>query len=126
MFTGIRQAPKGSVSHDSKVLWKRAFDALSETEADILNQYARQLSEQNTILIDKILRERQIKQWTIKLAERSLKLRELGQKIVSFIDYSQGYLQAVSSSEPHTTLAWTCISLLLPVRRPLLTNFIDI
>ncbi|MCJ1287581.1 hypothetical protein MMC26_006933 [Xylographa opegraphella] len=82
MYTGIRQAPKRSVSHDSKVLWKRAFDALSEAEADILNQYARQLSEQNTILIDKILRERQIKQWTIKLAGRSLKLRELGQNIL--------------------------------------------
>ncbi|MCJ1391416.1 hypothetical protein MMC18_004280 [Xylographa bjoerkii] len=111
----IREAPNLSVLHDSKSLWKRAFDALCKEDADILSQYAGQLSEQNKILIDKTLREREIKQWTIKLAGRSLKLRELGQKIVGFIDYSQAYLQSATSSEPHAALAWACISLLLPL-----------
>ena len=116
----IRQAPKVS-----EVLWKRAFDALCKEDADILNQYEGQLSQQNGILIDKALREREIKQWTIKLAGKSLKLRELGQKVVSFIDYSKQYLQSTTSSEPHAALAWTCISFLLPVRRSHPPRFVN-
>lgn len=96
-------------------LWERAFQQLGSDEAAILEQNERQFADLNRILIDKTLFENQSRQWCIPLARKRLRIRELGLKIVKFVGSSQGYLQQVTSSEPHAALAWTCVSLLLPV-----------
>jgi hypothetical protein len=115
MSTSIAQAPGACVSYDPGFLWKRAYQGLRKEDKDILSSYEKQISKHNKILIDKKLRGDDITQLTLKVAGKSLRLRELGQKIISFITYSQGYIQAATSLDPHAALAWTCVSILLPV-----------
>jgi len=100
----------------SEALWEQAFKPLNEKQQDILKRYAGQSSELNKILIDKVLREREIKQWTVSLAGKSLKVRELGLKVIGYISGSQSYVSTATSFEPHAAMAWTCVSALLPVR----------
>lgn len=95
--------------------WKRAFQKLEVEDAEILRKNEKQLAELNDILIDKALYENKSRQWCITLGGKPLKIRELGAKIISSVSSSQDYLSKATSVEPHAALAWTCISLLLPV-----------
>jgi hypothetical protein len=109
--------PVLSGSNASKALWERAYQDLRDKDKEVLAKYEKQLAEANKILIDKELRERAISQWSVQIAGKSIKLRELGLNIISFINSSQAYLQSATSLEPHAALAWSCVSLLLPVRQ---------
>lgn len=99
----------------AQLLWKQAYKALSEDDAKILDKNASQHADLNDILVDKKLREKKFKEWTVIIAGKSVSVRQVGQKIVSFIDFSKDYIQQVASADPHTAIAWTCIASLLPV-----------
>jgi hypothetical protein len=114
--TVVVPVPALSGSNASRTLWERAYQDLRDKDKEVLAKYEKKLAEANKILIDKKLREDAISQWTVQVAGKSLKLRELGRNIISFINYSQAYVQSATSSEPHAALAWSCISFLLPVR----------
>jgi hypothetical protein len=116
MSTSTGRVPELSGSNALRLLWERAYQDLRDKDKEVLAKYEKQISEANRILIDRKLRERAISQWTVQVAGKSIKLRELGDNILSFINSSQAYVQSATSSEPHAALAWSCISLLLPVR----------
>jgi hypothetical protein len=116
MSTSIVRVPGPSSPNASRALWERAYQDLRDKDKEVLAKYEKQLSDANKILIEKELRERAINQWTVQIAGKSIKLRELGLNIISFINSSQAYVQSATSLQPHAALAWSCVSLLLPVR----------
>ena len=99
----------------SEDLWSKAHQALGDEDRETLKQHGSQLFEQNAIMIKEDLREKEKKQWTVMLAKKPFKLREIGLKIVGFIDASKGYIAKVVALEPHAALAWQGVALLLPV-----------
>jgi hypothetical protein len=116
MSTSIVQVPQLSGSNASRALWERAYQDLRDKDKEVLGKHEEELSKATKTLVDKKLREDAINEWTLKIAGKSIKLRELGLNIIGFIDSSQAYVQSTTSLEPHAALAWSCVSLLLPVR----------
>jgi hypothetical protein len=119
----VVQVPEQSSSKTSRALWEQAYQNLPREDKDILGKHEKDLAKATKNLVDEKLREYEISQWTVQVAGKSVKLRELGLNILNFIDSSQAYLQSVTSSEPHAALAWSCISLLLPVSLYFISRF---
>lgn len=102
-------------SGSAQDLWVNAFTKLEAEDVEVLRKHETQIAELNNILINKALYEKKLKQWCVTLAGKSLNIREIGAKIINFVSSSQSYMAQVASVEPHAALAWTCVSLLLPV-----------
>ena len=105
-------------------LWKRAYEDLKHREKEVLENYTKaqrfengtfQSAEHIHALIDRQLEERQLKQWVITLAGKPLRLREIGDKIIQFIAVSKEMVATTATLDPHAALAWSGISLLLPL-----------
>jgi hypothetical protein len=125
MSTNKVHVPELSGSVASRALWERAYQDLRDKDKEVLGKHEEELSKATKIMVDEKLREDAINEWTLNIAGKSLKLRELGLNIIGFIDSSQDYVQSATSLEPHAALAWSCVSLLLPVSQNLFILLLD-
>ena len=64
------------------------------------------------------LHDRDLKALAIRLAGKSIRVREVGESIIGFIWQSKDFIDSVADTEPHVALAWSGVSLLLPVSVP--------
>ena len=108
----------------SERVWKRAYEDLKQRNEELLQDYKEKQCFENGVfqpaayintLIDKQLQQRRLKQWVITLSGKSFRLRGIGDKIIQFIDGSKEIVAAAAELEPHAALAWTGVSLLLPL-----------
>ena len=113
----------------SEDLWKQAYDVLELREPDLMRAYNLLLTPVRTSLtdpslspemIEKIvkskLEDREAKQLVINLGKKSVKVREQGEKVVKFILWSKDIVSQALSAQPYAALAWSGVSILLPVR----------
>ena len=115
----------------SQYLWMRAYNALEIRDPDLVAAYARYLdpsSDTSTApaepalspnlieaVIEKKLQDNEARKLVFHLGKESIKVLEQGEKIVKFILWSNAFISTAVSAQPYAALAWSGVSLLLPV-----------
>ena len=122
----------------SEDLWVHAYEALKLREPDLVAAYERHLAQlapavTNSAhpslspgLIETIakskLQDREADQWIVHLGEQPVKVREQGEKVIKFILWSNGIISQAVSAQPYAALAWSGVSILLPVSCALISS----
>lgn len=124
--------------------WARAYHQFAEKEPDLATDYQRHIAAQypdvavnESILlnpesvksvIQHLLDDRDKKQWRLSLLGRDVKVREQAEKLAKFLLWSDSIVKDALSAQPYAALAWSGVSMVLPVcvclpnSRPLLTG----
>lgn len=109
--------------------WARAFQIVQEREPKLMGDYkvhlaslqddlaVTDLSAPRSVqaLVDSLQKEREQKQWRVSLFNSDIKIREQTEKLSKFLLWSDSIVKSVVSAQPYAALAWTGVSLLLPV-----------
>ena len=112
----------------SEKLWRNAYAALKREEPSLVQDFEDALgfdtiSTKSTKKLGDILRQRVLvqdaKQLVITIMGRPLMVREIGEKIVAFIESTKDLITTAASNEPHAALAWATVSLIFPVSFPI-------
>ena len=111
-----------------KDLWLQAYESLDLREPDLVAAYKRRLAPTSTnsadpslspelieTIINSNLQEREADQWVINLGKKPVKVREQGEKVIKFIIWSKDIVSEALSAQPYAALAWSGVSILLPV-----------
>jgi hypothetical protein len=112
-------------------LWMQAYDKLKERETDLVTDYEKHLSsckyvpttatdplstqESTKATVAQLLENREGKQWRLPWLEVDVKVREQLEKLVKFALWSDDIVKQALSAQPHAALAWSAVSILLPV-----------
>ena len=115
-------------------LWKNAYEALKARDRDLVEVYTLSLAALNdieincpqtsvpdltpneiNIVVKKRLDYLETKQLMIHLRGKPIKVREQGEKVIKFILWSNGFISTALSTQPYAALAWSGVSILLPV-----------
>ena len=108
----------------SEKLWRNAYAALKREELSLVHDFEDALgfdtiSTRSTKRLGDILRQRVLaqdaKQLVITIMGKPVKVREIGEKIIAFVESTQDLVSTATSNEPHAALAWATVSLILPV-----------
>ena len=108
----------------SEKLWRNAYAALKRHKPSLVQDFEDALgfdtiSTKSTKKLGDILRQRVLaqdaKQLVITIMGRPVKVREIGEKIIAFVEYTKDLITTAASNEPHAALAWGTVSLILPV-----------
>ena len=111
----------------SERLWRNAYAALKNEEPGLVKGFEDALgfdtiSTRSTKRLGDILRQKVLaqdaKRLVITIMGKSVKVREIGEKIIAFVESTQGLVATATSNEPHAALAWATVSLILPVGFP--------
>ena len=108
-------------------LWERAYKSLEAREPDLVTNFERLLASENEISIDELnpkiigdfavskLEDREARQIVFHVKNRPIKIREQCEKVCRFILWSKDVVSSVVSAQPYLALAWSGVSILLPV-----------
>ena len=142
-----QRPPLTQHDHDSEVnttghapksedLWKQAYDILELREPDLMGAYKLLLTPIRTNLTDPSLspemietivnsklEDREANQLVINLGKKSVKVREQGEKVITFILWSKDIVSQALSAQPYAALAWSGVSMLLPVRYVIVQSY---
>lgn len=112
----------------SKDLWLQAYEALELREPDLVAAYKLVLdptitnsadpslsSKRIKTIIDSKLQDREADQWVVSLGKKPVKVREQGEKVIKFILWSKDIVSQALTAQPYAALAWSGVSILLPV-----------
>lgn len=107
----------------TKDLWKNAFDILRARKPALVEAYQRHLVSADQFLSPAViethirsrLQAREDKQLVIQLGKKPFKVREQGEKVIKFIMWSNTFISAAVSTQPYAALAWSGVSILLPL-----------
>lgn len=115
----------------SRNLWMHAYEALKLRDPDLVTTYEHHLTSadpRHTVsafpslspeLIEAIIKvkleDREAKRLVVHLGRQPIKVREHGEKIIKFILWSNDFISAAVSVQPYAALAWSGVSILLPV-----------
>ena len=109
----------------SEALWSQAYSSLKAKEPDITLAYehcfnsdrgSSKPAERMEEIIHRLYNGRRMNQLKITLGGKSLRMREIGEKIINFTLESKDFVTSIASVEPHAALAWGGVSILLLVR----------
>ncbi len=116
---------------NSKDLWLQAYEALESRDKDLVAAYEHQLAglaptitnsadpslspELIKTIINSNLQDREAHQWVVNLGKKPVKVREQGEKVIKFILWSKDIVSQALSAQPYAALAWSGVSILLPV-----------
>jgi hypothetical protein len=105
----------------AEALWKDAYEKLEQKEPELAQSFEQasgaslNSTEQIRCAIRALLDKREERQWIIAVAGRSINVRENGERLIKFILWSKDIVADGLSSQPHMALAWSGITMLLPV-----------
>ena len=117
-------------------LWERAYEDLKHRDPDLVEKYEISLGPSiidptqpslspkviETIVKSK-LEDREASHLVIKLGQQPVKVREQGEKVIKFILWSNDIISQALSAQPYAALAWSGVSILLPVSSILIESF---
>lgn len=106
-----------------------AYEALKLRDPGLVTAYERYLTSDDLRrtafpslspeLIESIVKpkldDREASQLVVRLGREPIKVREQGEKIIKFILWSNDFISAAVSAQPYAALAWSGVSILLPV-----------
>ncbi len=64
---------------------------------------------------DQLLEERDKKKWRVSLLHKDVEIRKQAEKLAKFLLWSKDIVKDAVSAQPYAALAWSGVSLLLPV-----------
>ena len=68
-------------------------------------------------IVNKLLEDRKGKQWRVSIWGREVSVQKQAEKLVEFICWSDPIIKEAVSAQPYAALAWSGVSLFLPVRK---------
>ena len=92
--------------------YELSLAALNDPQTDCAQM---SLPELIDTVIKKKLEDREKKKLVIHLREKPIKVREPGEKVIRFILWSNNFISTALSAQPYAALAWSGVSILLPV-----------
>ncbi|KIX01363.1 uncharacterized protein Z518_09088 [Rhinocladiella mackenziei CBS 650.93] len=104
-----------------QALWNNTYEKLKQKEPDLVQSFeivsgASFISqEQIKSLVKARLDMRDERQWIITLAAQPVKIRESGERLIKFVLWSKDLVSSALSSQPHMVLAWSGITMQLPL-----------
>lgn len=119
-------APSQSNSAVSGLLWSRAYQILLEREPDLIKNYEKYFIEKApdgvlsspatvTKLVERLQSDREGMQWRLSFNGKEHKLRGQVEKLTKLLVFSDAVIKQAISAQPYAALAWTGVSLFLPV-----------
>lgn len=113
-------------------LWTRSFEIFKERdcEQDLMASYIKHLSslqgdstssidlsnrESVATAVNELLADREKKQWKIRIRNHDIKMRSQVEKLAKFLLWSDPLVKNAVSAQPYAALAWSGVSLILPV-----------
>jgi hypothetical protein len=112
---------------DGADLWEQAYDIFRKEEPVLIEDYNRHLvgnvapaadlSSRQSVeaVLKKLLEYREKKQWKIPFPGHDIKIRTQVEGLAKFLQWSDPFIQEAVSTQPYAALAWSGVSLLLPV-----------
>jgi hypothetical protein len=110
--------------------WPRAYKIFQEREPDLTADYAKHLASVQgdtaasidlsvprsvESIVKQLLEDREKKQWRVSLVGSDIKIREQAEKLAKFLLWSDQIVKDALSAQPYAALAWSGVSVLLPV-----------
>jgi hypothetical protein len=120
----------GSSPSDDVDPWGRAYKIFQEREPELMADYAKHLASLQgdtaasidlsvprsvESIVTQLLEDREKKQWRVSLLGRDIKIRGQAEKLAKFLLWSDPIVKDALSAQPYAALAWSGVSLLLPV-----------
>ncbi|RYP67000.1 hypothetical protein DL771_007496 [Monosporascus sp. 5C6A] len=128
--TGPISPSPSAPSHDVDP-WSRAYEIVQEREPELMVDYkkhlaslqgdtaasAADLSSQGSVepIVKRLLENREQKQWRVALLGKDIKIREQVERLAKFLLWSDPVVKNAFSAQPYAALAWSGVSLLLPL-----------
>lgn len=125
----------------SKDLWMHAYESLKLRDPDLVIAYERHLASGyishtasappslSPELIESIIKpkldDRDAKRLVVRLGREPIKVREQGEKVIKFILWSSTFISTAISAQPFAALAWSGVSILLPVSLAMIKSHIS-
>ncbi|CAI7577913.1 unnamed protein product [Penicillium glandicola] len=137
-YAGSSLAPSTSASQDIDT-WNRAYEVAENREPELMTDYASHLaslqgspttkrdissSEFVENVVNQLLEDREKKQWRLSLLGNNVIIRKQAEKLAKVLLWSDPIVKSVVHTQPYAALAWSSVSILLPVglRFPLAAN----
>ena len=110
--------------------WTRSYQIVQKREPELIEDYEKHLnslqddsstsvdlSNQQSIpaAMEHMLQDREKKQWRVSLFGKDVKIRSQTEKLVKFLIWSDPIVKNAVNAQPYAALAWSGVSLLLPV-----------
>ena len=109
--------------------WAQAYALFEEREPQLMEDYKKHLASLHDVgtdgdlstswsvklIVERLLENREKKQWQVSLLGKQVKIREQSEKLAKFLLWSSPIVQSAVSTQPYAALAWSGVSLLLPV-----------
>ncbi|KAH6714187.1 hypothetical protein BKA61DRAFT_551586, partial [Leptodontidium sp. MPI-SDFR-AT-0119] len=114
------------LSSKSPDIWKSAYDKFREDEHDLLEDYDKHVFGAGTVnacpgreaietALTQLQVDRENKQWRISVLNRDIKIRVQVERVVHVLKWSDPLVKSALSTQPYAALAWSGVSLLLPL-----------
>jgi hypothetical protein len=115
---------------DDFELWTRAYKIFQTREPGLMDDYKKHLTSQQyngttdadlstaqsvESIVKQLLDNREKKQWQVSLFGKEIKIREQAERLAKFLIWSDPIVKSALSAQPYAALAWSGVSLLLPV-----------
>lgn len=107
--------------------WTRAYEIFQDRESELAADYKKHLQVGITSSVDfstplsvesivkRLLEDREEKQWQVPLLGKNIKIREQVERLAKFVLWSDEIVKSALSAQPYAALAWSGVSILLPV-----------
>ncbi|KAI8630712.1 hypothetical protein F5Y19DRAFT_32450 [Xylariaceae sp. FL1651] len=110
--------------------WTRAYEIVLERERELMTDYKKHLdSLQDEVtdsedfstprsiesIVNKLLEDREKKQWQVSLPRNNVKIRDQIEKLAKILLWSDPVVKSALSTQPYAALAWSGVSILLPL-----------
>jgi hypothetical protein len=116
-------------------LWKQAYHALAKRDGTLVKAFRDYLAKEFLLedverdimldakavasIISRLVQKREDKQWRLKfsnsLMDVDISIRDQGEKLLKFTMWSDQIVKTALSSQPYAGLAWSVVSMVLPV-----------
>lgn len=110
--------------------WTRAYEIFQDRESELAADYKKHLASLQVdatssadlstprsveSIVKRLLEDRKKKQWQVPLLEKDIKIREQVERLAKFLLWSDEIVKNALSAQPYAALAWSGVSMLLPV-----------
>ncbi len=128
-------APAGTIASDTTASrdvdpWARAYEIFEKREPGLAADYkthlaslqpdgaaGADLSDPRSVesAVKQLLEDREKKQWRISLPGKDVKVREQAERLAKFLLWADPVVKSALGAQPFAALAWSGVTLLLPV-----------
>lgn len=121
-----------SLSQDSNDIWGRAYALAKEREEELMGDYERHIASLEGVAVatngfsdphdvevqvKQLLELRQKKKIKVSISGHDIIMREQIEKLAKFLIWSDSIVKEAVSAQPYAALAWSGVSLFLPVSK---------